>query len=104
MEAEGFLYARQEEEMARLFGSEDGTEAYTTEDPLSDHNSNRKRTRRRWFENTKPERDLIKETTTTRRRNLSRLLYRAFLIEERRKVNCYKGAKINLPTKMKTET
>uniref|UniRef100_A0A093VSC9 Uncharacterized protein n=1 Tax=Talaromyces marneffei PM1 TaxID=1077442 RepID=A0A093VSC9_TALMA len=71
--------------MARLFGSEDGTEAYTTEDPLSDHNSNRKRTRRRWFENTKPERDLIKETTTTRRRNLSRLLYRAFLIEERRK-------------------
>lgn len=85
MDAEDSVVAKQDEKPVHLFGSDDGTEAYTSEDPLSDDNSNRKRARHRWFENTKPERDLIREIKVTRRKNLSRILHRAFLIEERRK-------------------
>lgn len=85
MEDENSITSRQKEETVHLFGSDDGTEAYTTEDPLSDHDSNRKKAKLRWYGNTKPERDLVKQIKATRRKNLSRLLYRAFLIEQRRK-------------------
>ncbi|KUL81751.1 hypothetical protein ZTR_09402 [Talaromyces verruculosus] len=85
MEDEDHITARQQEETAHLSGSDNGTEAYTTEDALSDHDSNRKKAKLRWYGNTKPERDLVKQIKATHRKNLSRILYRAFLIEQRRK-------------------
>ncbi len=105
MEDEDHIAARQQEETSHLSGSDHGTEAYTTEDALSDHDSNRKKAKLRWYGNTKPERDLVKQIKATRRKNLSRILYRAFLIEQRRKETLPKGQKsqkkINLPTKRK---
>lgn len=85
MENEDLVFDRQVEGTLPSFGSDDGTEAYTTEDGLSDHESNRRKTQLRWYGHTKPERDLIRQFKATRRKNLSWLLYRAFLIEQRRK-------------------
>lgn len=85
MEDEDFIIARQQEETVHLSGSDDGTEAYTTEDALSDHDPSRKKAKLRWYGNTKLERDLVKQIKATHRKDLSRILYRAFLIEQRRK-------------------
>lgn len=85
MEDGDSITARLQEQTVHFLESDEGTEAYTTEDGLSDHDSNRTKARRRWYEHTKQERDLVKQIRATRRRNLSRLLYRAFLTEQRRK-------------------
>ncbi|RAO73407.1 uncharacterized protein BHQ10_009419 [Talaromyces amestolkiae] len=85
MEDQDIIFNRQAEETVHSFGSDDGTEAFTTEDGLSDHESIRRKTQLRWYGHTKPERDLIKQFKATHRKNLSWLLYRAFLIEQRRK-------------------